>query len=470
MTSTAATTKAEAKKVNTALVLTSLMLGAFAYGVLAVIIVPALPLFEQVLHTDETGATWLLTAFFLSAAAATALLGRMGDMFGKRRILLVTLGVLAVGTLISAVSGSLAPQIIARVLQGSAGGLLPLSFGIVRDELPHERVGAGIAGITGMISLGGLGVVLPGLLIPHVSWHWLFWIPMILTLIALVGTWLLVPESPVRHGGRVNLVNAALMMGGITAVVIGVSEGSNWGWSSGKTLGLLLGGLAVCAIWVIAEVLSGNPVINMTLMRQRPVWTTNVFAFMSGAGMYGAFAVYPIFAQLPKTTGFAYGASMLHCGLYLLPFMALIGVASPFSGRLVARFSAVHVLVAGSLLTAIGFGYMGLWHQHPYDMMISLGLAGFGFGLTLPALFTAVIHAVPPKNVGEVSGISVVLRFIGGVLATQVVASLITSNSDQGMPTVHGFTGSFWALAGFTVIGVIAAAIVPEHRAPNEGS
>jgi len=113
---------------------------------------------------------------------------------------------------------------------------------------------------------------------------------------------------------------------------------------------------------------------------------------------------------------------------------------------------------------------MGLWHQHPYDMMISLGLAGFGFGLTLPALFTAVIHAVPPKNVGEVSGISVVLRFIGGALATQVVASLITSNSDQGMPTVHGFTGSFWALAGFTAIGVIAAAIVPEHRAPNEGS
>jgi MFS family permease len=470
MTSTAETAKAGAREVGTALVLTPLMLGVFAYGVLAVIVVPALPLFEQVLHAGETGATWLLTAFFLSAAAATALLGRLGDMFGKRRILLATLGVLAAGTLISAVSGSLAPQIVARVLQGSAGGLLPLSYGIVRDRLPHERIGAGIAGITAMISLGALGVVLPGLLIPHLSWRWLFWIPMILTLIALAGTWLLVPESPVRPGGRVNLLNAVLMMGGITAVVIGVSEGSGWGWLSGQTLGLLLGGLALCAVWIAAEIASSNPFINMTLMRQRPVWTTNVFAFMSGAGMYGAYAAYPVFAQLPKASGFAYGASMLHTGLYLLPFTVLLGVASPFAHRLTARFSAVHVLIAGSLLTAVGFAYMSLWHRHPYEMMISLGLAGLGFGLTLPTLFTAVIHAVPPENAGEASGIATVLRFIGGAVATQVVASLITSNSDQGIPTVHGFTGSFWALAGFTAIGVIAAAIVPEHRAPNEGN
>ncbi len=125
---------------------------------------------------------------------------------------------------------------------------------------------------------------------------------------------------------------------------------------------------------------------------------------------------------------------MLECGLYLLVFTTLLGVASPFAGRLVGRWGAVHVLVGGSLLTAVGFAYMGLWHQHPYNMMISLGLAGLGFGLTLPTLFTAVVHAVPPKSVGEVSGISSVLRFVGGAVATQVITSLVTSSSGDGLP------------------------------------
>jgi len=459
-----------AAEANTLLVLGSLMLGAFAYGVLGVVMVPALPLFQADLSTNETGVTWLLTAFFLSAAGSTAVLGRLGDMYGKRRMLLLTLATLAVGSLISAVSSSLAPEIVGRALQGAAGGLFPLAFGIIRDELPRERIASGISALTATISLGAAGVVLPGLLIPHLSWHWLFWIPLILTAIALAGAWLYVRESSVIAGGSINWVNTALMMVGITGAVIGLSEGSEWGWSSGKTLGISIGSLVVCGIWVIAEVLSKNPVINMNLMRQRPVWTTNVFAFMVGAGMYGAFAAYPILAQLPASTGFSYGASMMVCGLYLLPFVAPMGLASIVARHLTNAFSPTHVLVTGSVLSSLGFGYMALWHDHPYDMMISLTLAGAGFGLILTTLFTVVVHAVPGRNVGEVSGMNTVIRFVGGAVGTQVVSSLVSSNGDNGLPRLHGFIESFVALAICMIVAVVAGLIIrPGHDAtPQE--
>src|SRR5277367_5746704 len=261
------------------MILAPLMLGTLAYGVLGTIIVPALPFFEGVLHTSETGVTWLITAYLLGAAAATAVLGRLGDMFGKRRMLMVTLVILGIGTFISAVTDSIGWQIVGRVVQGTAGGLLPLSFGIIRDEFPKERVAGAIGRVGSMIALGVFGVILPGLLIPHLNWHWLFWIPLFLTLVALAGVWRFVPESPVRSGGKVNWLNAVLMMAGITGFVLGISGGSTWGWTSVKTLGCIIAGLAIAAGWVLAELISSRPLINLRLMRLRGVWTTNVTAF-----------------------------------------------------------------------------------------------------------------------------------------------------------------------------------------------
>ena len=174
-------------------------------------------------------------------------------MFGKRRMLMITLVVLAIGTLISAVSDTIGWQIVGRVVQGVAGGLLPLSFGIIRDEFPKGARSGSYRALGSMISLGVFGVILPGLLIPHLNWHWLFWIPLFLTLVALAGVWRFVPESPVRTGGQVNWLNAVLMMVGITGVVLGISEGSTWGWTSAKTLGCIIGGLAVGAAWVFAS-------------------------------------------------------------------------------------------------------------------------------------------------------------------------------------------------------------------------
>ncbi|WP_406636664.1 MFS transporter [Amycolatopsis sp. WGS_07] len=451
MSITARETRPPDGGVKVGLVLAPLMLGALTYGVLGSVVVPALPLLQRDLHTNETGATWLLTAYFLAAAAATAVVGRLGDLFGKRRMLLIVLCVMAVGQLVCAVSDSLAPEIAGRALQGVAGGLFPLAIGIIRDEFPRARVAAGIGAVTATIGIGAVGIILPGLL-PRLSWHWLFWLPLVITLITLAGTWLLVRESPVRPGGRINWFTTILLVAGVTAVVLGISEGGTWGWSSGGTLGLLAGGAVVCGIWGFAEAASDNPLINVRLMRLRGVWTTNAVAFLFGAGMYAAFAVYPIFAQSP---GFGYHATILACGLYCLPMSIPSIVVSPFAGRLADRIGPTVTLVLGTLITAAGFGYMAAWHAYPYDMMISLGLMGLGFSIAFPTLMTVCVHSVPAENVAETTGMNTVVRMIGGAIGTQVAAAVIS-----GIPGEDGFTVAFLILAAFAVVAAVAASFV----------
>ena len=191
-------------------------------------------------HTSETGVTWLLTGYLLSASVGTSIIGRLGDMYGKERLLLWTLVALAAGTLLAAVSTSLTVLVVARIIQGAGGGIFPLAFAITRDEFPRERVAGSIGLMSSILGVGaGFGIVTGGLIVEHLNWHWLFWIPLVTTVIAALATWRFIPESPVRVPGRVNWLAAALMTAGISCVLIAVSETTVWGWGSLKTLGLL---------------------------------------------------------------------------------------------------------------------------------------------------------------------------------------------------------------------------------------
>src|ERR1700684_323706 len=244
-------------------------------------VVPALPTMQHALRVDETEIAWLLTAYLLSASVGTAILGRLGDMYGKERLLLVTLVILAVGTLLAAVSSSFIVIILGRFIQGAAGGIFPLAFGIVRDEFPRERVAGSIGLLSAILGVGaGIGIVLSGVIVEHLNYHWLFWIPLVAIVIAALATWRFIPESPVRAPGRINWAAATLMTVGMSIVLLAISETTTWGWGSGKTLGLLLVGLAVSGIWIAVEARSRNPLIGMAIMRIRGVGTTNLAAFL----------------------------------------------------------------------------------------------------------------------------------------------------------------------------------------------
>jgi EmrB/QacA subfamily drug resistance transporter len=446
-------------------ILAVLSLAGLAYAVLSSAVIPALPTIQHSLHTTETGVTWLLSGYLLSASVGTAIIGRLGDMYGKERLLLWTLIVLAFGTLLAAVSNSLPLLIAARVIQGTGGGIFPLAFAIARDEFPPDRVAGSIGLMSSILGVGGgVGIVTGGLIVQHLSWHWLFWIPLATTIIAAFCTWRFIPESPVRAPGRVNWVAATLMSVAMCAVLIAVSETTTWGWGSPKTVALLAFGIVVCIIWVYVEVRSREPLIDMKMMRIRGVWTTNLVAFLLGGGMYSSFVVFPQFAQLPKSTGFGFGASVVLSGVYLLPSalgMALLGTAA---GRVARRFGSKFALLTGSGVTALAFGWIFVAHGHPYDMLISASLMGIGLGLAFAALGNLIVQAVPPQQTGVASGMNTVMRTLGGALGGQIAATFIVNHTAHGQPTVTGFTDTFLMAAGFLFVCVLAGLLIPSTR------
>jgi EmrB/QacA subfamily drug resistance transporter len=448
--------------VHPTLILAVAALGGLAYAMLSSAVIPALTSLQHSLHTSETGVTWLLTGYLLSASVGTSILGRLGDMYGKEKLLLITLIILAAGILVAALSSSLLPMIVGRVIQGAGGGIFPLAFGIVRDEFPRERVAGSIGLLSSILGVGGgVGIVLGGLIIEHLNYHWLYWIPLVITIVAAICTWRFIPESPVRVPGRVNWLAAALMSAGFICVLIAISETITWGWGSPKTLGLLAAGLIGCVAWVGVEVRSAEPLIDMTMMRIRGVWSTNLVAFLLGAGMYASFLVFPQFAQLPKRTGFGFGASVVTAGLYLLPAALLMSVLGTVAGRVARRFGSKLAVLVGSGVTALAFGWLAVAHGHPYDMLISAALLGIGIGLAFSALGNLIVEAVPPEQTGVATGMNTVMRTLGGALGGQIVATFIANNVAHGLPTVTGFTESFALEAAFLVVAVVAGLFIP---------
>ncbi len=439
-----------------------------AYAVLSSAVLPALPTLQQDLHASESGVAWLLTGYLLSASVGTAILGRLGDMFGKERVLVWTLVILGAGTLLGALSHSLSVLIAARVIQGVAGGIFPLSFGIVRDEFPGEQVAGSIGLLSAILGIGsGFGIVAGGLIVEHLRWQWLFWMPLAVIGVATYCTWRFIPESPVRTPGRVNWLAAALMSAGISAVLLAISEATAWGWGSTRTIGLLAAGLVVCCVWVVVETRSTEPLIDMAMMRIRGVWTTNLTAFLLGAGMYSSFIVFPQFAQLPKSTGFGFGASVVVSGLYLLPStlgMVIMGFAA---GAIARTFGSKRAAIAGSVVTAVAFAYIAAVHAHPYDLLITTALLGVGIGLAFSALGNLIVQAVEPHQTGAAGGMNTVMRTIGGAIGGQITATIIAGHvAPDGLPAVTGFTDSFALAAAFLVVCALAALLVPSMRRP----
>ena len=447
------------------MILAVLCTAGLAYAVLSSAVIPALPTFQRELHTTETGSTWLLTAFLLSASVGTAVIGRLGDMYGKEKLLLWTLLILAFGTLLAALSNSLGVLIVARVIQGVGGGIFPLAFAIARDEFPPDRVAGSIGLMSSILGVGGgLGLVVGAIISEHLGWHWLFWIPLIVIVIAAACTWRWIPESPIRAPGRVNWLAAAVMTVGMSLLLIGIAQTSVWGWGSVKSLGLMAGGLLAIGLWVAIEVRSDHPLVDMTMMRIRGVWTTNLAAFLIGAGMYAAFIVFPEFAQLPKSTGFGFGASVVASSLYLLPAALGMTVVGSMAGGISRRFGSKAALIVGSFVASAAFLYSALQHSHPYDILISAALLGIGIGLAFAALGNLIVGAVEPHQTGVASGMNTVMRTLGGALGGQIAATFIADHTIGGLPTVTGFTQAYWLSAGFLLVAGASGFLVPSAR------
>ena len=443
-----------------------LVIGVSAFALLQSLVLPVLPTIQHNLHTSQDAVTWVLTAYLLSASVFTPIFGRIGDMVGKERMFVVALAGLSIGSFLGAIAPSITVMIIARAIQGVGGGVLPLAFGIIRDEFPEEKVGGAVGAIAALTAVGsGLGIVLAGPIIDALGYHWLFWIPMIMTVGAGLAAHLLIPESPVRTPGRINWTAAALLSGWLVALLVAVSEAPQWGWTSERVIGLFIVTVVVMLAWVRVELHSSEPLIDMSMMRLRAVWTTNLVAFVFGIGLYSAFIFVPEFVQTPSSTGYGFGASITESGFFLLPLTVLMFIFGLLSGRLVRRIGSRAILIIGSTISIASFVMLAAAHNQPWEIYVAMALVGTGFGIAFSAMSILIVNAVPPEQTGVASGMNANIRTIGGAIGAGIMASIITSGqTTHGFPKESGYTLGFTVLAVVSVLAVVASILVPPYR------
>jgi EmrB/QacA subfamily drug resistance transporter len=426
-------------------------------------VIPVLPTIQAALHTNQTDVTWVLTAYLLSASISTPIMGRLGDMKGKKRMFVIALVALALGSVIAALTTSLMLMILARIVQGIGGGVLPLAFGIIRDEFPAEKVGGAVGSIAALTSVGaGAGVVLAGPIVDLLGYRWLFWIPVIMTGIAGLAAYFLVPESRVRTAGKVNWVTAIMLSGWLVALLLAVSQAPNWGWGSPRVVVLVLVAVVVIVLWVFTESRSGNPLIDMKMMRIRAVWAANLVALLMGIGMYAAFGFLPQFSQTPTSAGYGFGASVTQSGLMILPNTIGTFLLGLWSGTLASRFGSRNILVIGSAIGAIGYLMIAFRHDSEFEIYLAMSVVGIGFGLAFSAMSNVVVQAVPAEQTGVASGMNANIRTIGGSLGAAVMASVVAVGaSPSGVPVESGYTNGFLMLAGALGLAAVAALCIP---------
>ncbi len=452
-----------ATRLSYRLIFLTLISGIAAYSLLQSLISPALPTIQRELHASQGAVTWLITAYLLSASVCTPILGRIGDVFGKERMLVVTLCALAFGTAMAAVSHNITLLIVARLIQGAGGGVLPLSFGIMRDEFPREKV-AGAIGLSAAILAvgGGLGLTIAGPIIAHLDYHWLFIFPLFILIPAIITTHLFVPRSRVTTAGGVSIRGAVLLSTWLVALLLAISQGGSWGWTSGRVLGLLAIAVAVGVTWVRVESQAKAPLIDMQMMRQPAVWTTNLTAFLLGVAMYSVGAFLPSFMQTAPSSGYGYGASVQVVGLLMLPSSITMFVVGLAMGRLTTRFGSKLPLMAGCGIAALAFVLMATVNGSIWQMCVETGLMGLGIGTGFSALSTLVVESVPEHQTGVASGMNANIRTIGGSVGSQVCGSLITATIvGSALPKESGYIAAFVFLGVAALLAGVAAGFVP---------
>jgi EmrB/QacA subfamily drug resistance transporter len=454
------------RRTNSTLLVLYLSLGGLAFAVLQSLVAPALSTISRDLHASTADTSWMLTAYLLSASVLTPILGRLGDIAGKRRVLIGVLAVLAVGTLLAAVAPNLVVLIVARALQGAAGAILPLSIGIVRDELPKEKVGVTVGLLSAIFGVGaGIGIVAAGPIVEHLSWHWLFWLPLVLVVVALLGTIFGIPESPVRTPGRLDVLGAGILSAALVALLLAISKGQAWGWGEAKTLGLLALGVLGLIVFVLVERRVREPLVDMRLMKLRGVWATDLVALILGFAMFGTFLLVPTLLQLPAATGYGFGKSVAESGLFLLPTVVTMVVFGPLAGMLDRRFGPKVPMFLGAVSVVAAFALPAAAHGAIWQILLSGVLTGAGIGLAFAAMSNAIIESVPATQTGEATSVNTIARTIGSSIGTAVVAAVITSNSTpQGLPTDAAFTNGFWVCAGVAALAIVAALALPSMR------
>lgn len=421
-------------------------LAIVSYALVQSMSIPVIGSIAAEYDTSAATATWVLTAYLIAASVATPMLGRIGDLYGPSRVLVLSLVVLAFGCFLAAVAPNIVVMLAARAIQGAAGGIMPLAFGIVRDVLPDSVVPSRIGLLNGLIAVGmATGMVVAGPLLEATSLGWLFVVPGVVTVLAAIAAHRVV-RAPARSGGAwVSPWSAAFLAAWLVLVLLALTWAPRRGWTDLSVVTTLTAGLALLVAWIMTELRVAVPIIDMTIMRDRTVLVGNLAALAAGFVAIGSYAYVPQWVQQPSPVGF--GSSVGESGLMLLPAALSTFVTGFVAVPLAARITAGRVVAIGGVVAAAGMATMVLWHE-PWTVFVACGAIGLGIGMTFACVSAAIVTVVPREQTGVVSGMNANLRTIGGAIGTAVLTSVVVAHiePETGLADRAGFEIAFVVL------------------------
>jgi MFS family permease len=432
-------------------------------------IVPLIPLLPTLLHAHASNTSWAVTATLLTAAVMMPISGRLGDMFGKRLMLLLSLAALVAGSILCALADSLTPMILGRALQGVSMGAIALGISIMRDELPAEKVGPAVARMSATLGVGGaIGLPVAALIVEKANWHALFWITAALGLACLVAVLSFIPESPVRTPARFDILGAVGLGSALVMLLLAISKGGDWGWGDHLTLGLLVGSLVVFALWGFWESKVGAPLVDLKTSARPQVLFTNVASIAVGFAMYGM-SLMPIQLLLaPEATGYGEGMTLIRAGLVLAPSGLMMYLFSGVGAKISARRGPRTSLATGIVVLASSYLFLLFFRDAWWQVGIVSVLLGVGVGIAYAAMPALIMGAVPVTETAAANGLNALMRSVGTSLSAAVVGTVLAHQTiDLGghaLPSDRGFTIAILISLAASAVALALALAIPARR------
>ncbi|RSN48908.1 MULTISPECIES: MFS transporter [Actinomadura] len=458
----AAARRRPAAPAHTTLTLVALAGAGMVVSVQQTLVIPLLPQLMGTFDASVTAVTWVFTASLLAGAVATPLLTRFGDMYGKKRMILLALVLLIAGSVLCAASGSLGTLIAGRSLQGVSSVMVPLAIGMIRDTFPRDRITTAIGVVSATMGVGGsIGMIVTGLIADRTASHRpVFWIAAALGAVALVLVAATARDVGVRAGGRPDVPGAVLLAGWLTCLLLGISQGNAWGWASGGVLGLFGAAAVLCAAWTVLEMRVREPLVRLSLLVGARSLSANVASALLGFSMFAAFTLIASFVQAdPAAVGYGLDGTVLHVGLYMLPSTATMLLSSTQSGRITARIGPAYTLAAGSGIAGLSYFWLAFSNERGLDMLVFSAVQGLGFGVAYAALGTLAVQHVPMDQSGIASGINSLVRVGGGSIAGAVTAAILAGMVIDGtdVPALDAYELSFWIVGAGAMLAAAVA-------------
>jgi EmrB/QacA subfamily drug resistance transporter len=441
-----------------------LALGTLDFALEQTIVAPALPALEQHFRSSPTSAIWLLTGYVLAAAVAMPLAGRLGDQYGHRRLLLWSLGAFAIGSLVAALASTIGVLIAGRVIQGLGAGTGPLAVAVIRRQVRPEQLPQAVGLLVASGSVGATaGLLLAGPLTDHVSKSAIFWLLLIVACALALAVWLAVDETADRISGRIDVLGAALLAGGLGCAMLAISRAGDWGWGSARTVVLLAVAVAGLAAFVWRERSAAEPLIPWTTLCRRSMWSANLAMAAIGFSILIGLALVPLIGGYPKLTGYGLGLSTTSVGLLLVPSSLATLIAGPLGGRLIKWMGARRQALLGTACATASYVLLATLHRTELAVILAMIPLGLGIGLALGAITNLVVSATTPEQTGATVGLNTVIRSVAAALGVQIATAIVTGTHGiiPILPADSGFTAAFVMSAIAMAVAVGAVLLMP---------